>query len=115
MAITMENQAAIRAHKGNGIASFIIGVTIVIVVLALIGTAGVMTKAGTLTPAFNMLIGLGILSAGLVDLVGIVLGFFGVADRSSKKVYPVLGLVLNIGILVIFAALVAIGLAMKAH
>jgi len=115
MTMTMENQAAIRAHKGTGIASFIIGVTSVTAVVALIGAAAVMTKAGTLTPAFNMLIGLSIISAGFVDLIGIVLGFFGVADRSSKKVYPVLGLVLNIGILVIFGALVAIGLAMKAH
>jgi hypothetical protein len=115
MTITMENQATIRTHNGKGIASFIIGVTSVVFVLALIGTAGVMTKAGTMTPQLNMIIGLGMISACFVDLIGIGLGFFGAVDRSSKKVYPVLGLVLNIGILVIFAALVVIGLLVKAH
>lgn len=115
MTITMENQAAVRAHKGTGIASFVIGVTTVILVFALIGTSAVMTKAGTLTLEFTMILGLGIISAGFVDLIGIVLGLCGAADRSSKKVYPVLGLALNIGILALFAALVVIGLAMKAH
>jgi hypothetical protein len=115
MTMTMENQATIRTHDGKGIASFIIGVISVVFVLALIGTAGVMTKAGTMTPELNIIIGLGMISACFVDLIGIGLGFFGAVDRSSKKVYPVLGLVLNIGILVIFAALVVIGLLMKAH
>lgn len=115
MSITMENQASVRAHNGTGIASFIIGVTCVILMLALIGTAGVMTKAGKLTPELTMIIGLGMMSACFVDLIGVALGFFGAVDRSSKKVYPVLGLVLNIGILVLFAALVAIGLSMKGH
>jgi hypothetical protein len=115
MTMTMENQAAIRTHKGSGIASFIIGVTSVTIFLGLIGTAGVMTKAGTMTPELTIVIGLGVLSACFVDLIGIALGCFGAADRASKKVYPVLGLVLNIGILVLFGALFVIGLSMKAH
>jgi hypothetical protein len=115
MTIAMENQAIIRRHKGTGIASFIIGVTCVISVLALVGAAGVMTQSGKLTPELNVLLGLGILSAGLVDMIGIGLGLFGAVDRSSKKAFPVLGLSLNIGILVVFASLVVIGLSMKAH
>ena len=114
MSITMENQA-IRTHNGKGIASFVIGVTSVVFVLALIGAAGVMTKSGTMTPQFTMLLGLGLISACFVDLIGIGLGVFGAADRSSKKVFPVLGLALNIGILVLFGVLLVIGLAMKAH
>jgi hypothetical protein len=115
MTLTMDNQASIRAHKGTGIASFIIGVTSFTLILALIATAGVMTQTGKLTPELNILIGFGMISACFVDLIGIGLGFFGAVDRSSKKVFPVLGLVLNIAILVLFAALVAIGLSMKAH
>jgi hypothetical protein len=115
MTITMDNQASIRAHKGTGIASFIIGVTSFTLILALIVTAGVMAKAGKVTPELNMLLGFGLISACFVDLIGIGLGIFGTVDRSSKKVFPVLGLALNIGILVLFAALVAIGLSMKAH
>jgi hypothetical protein len=115
MTITMENQATIRTHNGKGIASFIIGVTSFVVVLALIGTAGVMSKAGTMTPQLTMLIGLGMISACFVDLIGIGLGVVGTVDRSSKKVYPVLGLTLNIGILVLFGALLFVGLSMKTH
>jgi hypothetical protein len=115
MSITMENQATIRTHNGKGIASFIIGVTSVVFVLALIGTAGVMTKAGTLTPQLNIIIGLGMISACFVDLIGIGLSISGAVDCSSKKVYPVLGLALNVGILVLFGALLAVGLSMKAH
>ena len=115
MTITMENQGAIHAHKGTGIASFIIGVTSVILFLALIGAAGVMKKAGTLTPEVNIMIGLGMMSVCFVALIGIALGCFGAVDRSSKKVYPVLGLTLNIAIPVVFMALVFIGLSMKVH
>ena len=115
MTITMENQGGIQAHGGKGVASFIIGVTCVIGLLALIGAAGVMKIAGTLTPQINLIMGLGMISVCFVDMIGIALGCFGAVDRSSKKVYPVLGLLLNIAILVIFATLVFIGLSMKAH
>ena len=115
MSITVENQATIRTHKGIGIASFAIGVTSVVFILALIGTAAVMTKTGKLTPELNVILGLGMISACFVDLIGIALGFFGAVDRTSKKAYPALGLALNIGILVLFAALVVIGLAIKGH
>jgi len=54
-------------------------------------------------------------AACFVDLIGIGLGVFGAVDRASKKTYPALGLVLNIGILVLFAALVVIGLSIKGH
>jgi hypothetical protein len=115
MSITMENEVTVRSHKGKGIASFAIGVTSVIIFLALIGIATVMTKTGKLTPELNIIIGLGMFAACFVDLIGIGLGVFGAVDRASKKTYPALGLVLNIGILVLFAALVVIGLSIKGH
>jgi hypothetical protein len=115
MSITMENQATIRTHKGKGIASFIMGVTSVILFLALIGTAGVMTHTGRMAPEIAMILGLGMFAACFVDLIGIGLGVFGAFDRSSKKTYPALGLALNIGILALFAALLVIGLAIKGH
>jgi hypothetical protein len=116
MSITMENQATVRTHKGKGIASFIMGVTSVILFLALIGAAGVMTaKTGKMPPEIAMIIGLSMFAACFIDLIGIGLGFFGALDRSSKKTYPALGLALNIGILALFAVLLVIGLAMKGH
>jgi hypothetical protein len=111
--MTLENPSVIRAHKGLGIASFIIGVTCVIVVMGLVTLAGVTTHAGRATPEFNMVIGLGMISAVFVDLIGIALGIFGVADRASKKVYPVLGLVLNVLVVAVFTALMIIGLSMR--
>jgi hypothetical protein len=115
MSITLENQAITRTHKGKGIASFIVGVTCVIIFLVLIGTAGVMTQTGKLTPEISIIIGLSMFAACFVDLIGIGLGCFGAFDRSSKKTYPTLGLTLNIGILALFAVLLVIGLAMKGH
>jgi hypothetical protein len=114
MTMTMENQATIRTHKGTGIASFVIGVTCVILVMALMGTAGVMTKTGAITSELNIIIGLGMISACFVDLIGIVLGFLGAVDRSSKKVYPVLGLIINFLVVVLFVAVLVIGLSMRA-
>ena len=111
--MTMENQTVIRTHKGTGIASFIIGVTCIITIVALIGFAGVMAKTGRATPELNMIIGLGMISACFVDLIGIGLGIFAAADRSSKKVYPVFGLTLNVVVVALFAALVVIGLSMR--
>jgi hypothetical protein len=112
-AMTMENQSVIRTHKGTGIASFIIGVTCTITVMVLIGFAGVMTSTGRATPELNMILGLGMISAVFVDLIGIGLGVFGAADRSSKKTYPVLGLILNVLVVVLFVALLIIGLSMR--
>jgi hypothetical protein len=115
MTMTLENPAIIRTHSRIGIASFVIGVTSVISLLALIGTAAVMTQTGKLTPPLQLIIGLGMFAACFVGLIGIALGFFGAVDRASKKTYPVLGLVLNVGILLLFGALVVIGLSMKSH
>jgi hypothetical protein len=111
--MTMDNQAVTRSHKGTGIASFIIGVTCLITVMGLVVVAGVTTNAGRATPEFNMIIGLGMISIVFVDLIGIVIGIFGAADRSSKKVYPVLGLILNVLVVALFSALLIVGLSMR--
>jgi hypothetical protein len=113
MTMVLENPSVIRGHKGLGIASFIIGVICVVTVMGLVVVAGVATNAGRATPEFNMIIGLGMISAVFVDLIGIVLGIIGAADRSSKKVYPVLGLVLNVLVVAVFTALLIIGLSMR--
>src|SRR5262245_16571364 len=113
MTMVLENPSVIRGHKGLGIASFIIGVICLITVMGLVVTAGVVTNAGRATPEFNMLIGLSMISVVLVDLVGIMLGIFGVANRTSKKVYPVLGLILNVLVVALFTALLIVGLSMR--
>lgn len=112
MTMTMENPATIRTHKRIGIASFVIGMTCVILIMALFGSAGAMAKTGRITAELKMMMGLGIIAVCFVSLIGIVLGFFGAADRLSKKIYPVLGLSLNIVVMLLFVVLVVIGLSM---
>jgi hypothetical protein len=59
---------------------------------------------------------LSVLSSGMLcaNLIGTALGFFGAKDRSSRKLYPLLGLTLNVAILVTFVVLALVGLSMKA-
>jgi hypothetical protein len=63
-----------------------------------------------------MIIALRVLSSGMLcaNLIGITLGFFGAKDRSSRKLYPLLGLTLNVAILMTFVVLALVGLSMKA-
>jgi len=70
----IDNQAGVRVHKGVGIASFVIGVTSMILILALFVFAGIMTNAGRATPELNMIIGFGMFFAWAVDVIGIALG-----------------------------------------
>ena len=42
-----------------------------------------------------------------------MIGIFGAADRSSKKVYPVLGLIINVLVVALFTALLIVGLSMR--
>ena len=88
-----------------------IGVTSIIFSLLLLG----MVMSGT-EPPRPMSTALSVLSNGMlcVNLIGIALGFFGAKDRSSRKLYPLLGLTLNAAIPMAFVALALIGLSMKA-
>jgi len=113
--MVMENQMATRTHKGKGIASFVIGVTSVATVVALIAAATVsQIKTGKVTPELTMILGLGMISVAFVDLIGLGLGAFGAADRASKKTFPALGLTLNVAMLALFVVSVVIGLS-KGH
>ena len=111
MTVTRGNQTVIHVHKWQGIASSIIGVTSVLITLLLVG----ITVSGT-EPPKPVISALSVLSSGMLcaNLIGIVLGVFGAKDRLSRKLYPLLGLALNIGILTTFMALALVGLSMKA-
>jgi Family of unknown function (DUF6142) len=107
---TPENQAVILIHKRQGIASSIIGATSIIFNLLLVA----ITMSGT-EPPRPMMTALSVLSSGMLcaNLIGIALGFFGAKDRSSRKLYPLLGLILNLAILMTFVALALVGLSTK--
>ncbi len=107
MTITAENQAVIPIHKWQGIASSIIGVTSIVFNLLLVGM--IMSGAEPLRP-------MPLLSNGMLcaNLIGIALGLFGAKNSASRKLYPLLGLTLNVAILLTLLALAVVGLSMKA-
>jgi len=107
------DEQLVRRHKGLGIASFIIALICVVLILLLFVVAGALTASGKATNEINMMIGFGLFFAWFVDVIGVALGIAGALDRSSKKVFPVLGMIFGIAILVISVALVLIGLAAK--
>jgi len=111
MTLATQNQVVIRIHKWQGIASSIIGVASIIFNLLPVGIA----ISGTEPPG-PVSTALSVLSSGILcaNLIGIALGFFGAKDRSSRKLYPLLGLILNVAILMTFVVLALVGLSMEA-
>ena len=106
MTTTTENQAVILTHRWQGIASSIIGVVSVMITLLL----GRIAMSGT-EPSGLMLTALAVVPSAMLcaNLVGIGLGIFGAKDRASRKLYPRLGLALNIAIPMVFLALALVG------
>jgi hypothetical protein len=107
MTITTEN----LFHKWQGIASSIIGVASIIITLLTFGIA----MSGTELPR-PMMTALFVLSCVMLcaNLIGIALGLFGAKDRSSRKLYPLLGLTLNVTIPLTYVTLALVGLWMQA-
>jgi hypothetical protein len=93
MTLATENQAVIPIHKWQGIASSIIGVTSVLITLLLAG----IIMSGT-EPPRPVMTALQVLSTAMLcaNLIGVALGFLGTRDRASRKLYPLLGLALNV-------------------
>ena len=59
-------------------------------------------------------VGFGIFGLWFVDLVAIGLGIAGAVDRTSKKAFPVTGLIIGIGTVVASVAIVLVGIRMSA-
>jgi magnesium-transporting ATPase (P-type) len=111
MTLTTENQTVVPVYQRRGIASSIIGATSIIITLLLVGIA----MSGTEPPG-PVMTALQVLSTGMLctNLIGIALGFFGARDRSSRKLYPLLGLALNVAVLMTFVVLALLELSIKA-
>lgn len=111
MTLATGNLAVIPVHRWQGIASSIIGVASVIMTLLLVG----IVMSGTEPPRAVITV-LQVPSTGMLwaDLIGIAWGFLGTRDRSSRKLYPLLGLALNVAVLMTFLVLALVGLWMEA-
>lgn len=101
-----------RKHSRLGIASFIIALGQGLFTLLLIILAGILASRGRQQENEPLFIFLGLFFiASIFDhLVGIALGIAGSVQRSRKKVFAILGLVLNTLTLLFVALLVVIGL-----
>jgi hypothetical protein len=89
-------------------------VVVLLLIFMLFAIAGALTASHKATPEANTVVGVLIFFFWLVDLVGIGLGIAGVCDRASKKAFPVLGIVIGTGVLLLSGAIIVIGLATKA-
>jgi hypothetical protein len=109
------DQQVVRRHGGLGIASFIIALICLIALVMIIAVLGVLGQQGraTGTEPLTNLLGIGMLLVLFVDLIGVVLGVAGAVDRTSKKVFPILGLVFGVGLLLLGVGLIVVGLYMK--
>jgi|SRR5665213_1596968 len=110
MSMTSYGRTDMRLHIGLGVSSFALGAVGTVSFMLLAGYAAVIHNGGSATPTLDTMIGGGLMLVWISNLIGIGLGIAGAVDRPSKKTLPVLGLVLNFGILALSAAIVAIGL-----
>lgn len=101
-------------HSGLGIASFILslgGGVLMFLLIVLAGVAELSTPGGMDEGApATVMIGLGIIGAGLVELVALALGVAGVLQRDRRRVLAILGLVFSCGALLGTAGLLLLGL-----
>ena len=112
MSIALHSQTDLRPRIGLGISSFALGAIGTLSFMLLAGYASVIHNTGSTTPAVNTMIGEGMVLVWIINLIGIGLGIAGVVQRASRKTLPILGLVLNFGILTLGAAIVTVGLRM---
>jgi hypothetical protein len=101
-----------QKHSRMGIASFIIALGQGLVTLLLIVLAGILASMGRQqeNEAGFMILGLFFIVGIFDHLVGVVLGIAGAVQKSRKKVFAILGLVLNTLALLFVVLLIVIGL-----
>ena len=100
-------------HSGLGIAALILSVGSGIVLFLMIVIAGYaeMTTPGGMdqTAPATMLIGLGLIGAIALEVVALALGIAGTLQRDRRRLFPILGLVCAVGILLGTVGLLVLG------
>ena len=104
-------------HSGMGIASFVISVITGITTFLIFVYAGMkeMSLPGGVSEhsGVAMMIGFSMILAWMLLFVGMILGAVALFEKNRKKVFAVLGLVFNLGMLVLSALLIVIGISMS--
>jgi hypothetical protein len=123
-----EPAAAPVRQSGLGIASFIIGlVSIVVMIIGFVAIVAALgdyiAPDGTIDPndidpmelGASMMVGiLAIFGSLAVSFVGLILGIIGLVAKNRRKVFGVIGVVLNALLIVGFLGLFVFGLLMSA-
>jgi hypothetical protein len=104
-------------QSGIGIASFICGIVSLFLFAGAIGVVLVtVVRIGNARhppQALVALTGLMIVASGFIALLGTGLGIGGCCQRDRKKVFAILGLVINLVLLMVGAGIMLYGLAMR--
>lgn len=110
-------------HSGPGIASFVIGLVAILgyILIFFIATMAVNESIGVLTPlqaeqiALHpavVLASLAILVGLILNLAGSILGIIGLVLKNRKKVFAIIGTLLNGIMILLFVALILVGINM---
>ncbi|MCP1183220.1 hypothetical protein [Paenibacillus sp. 1781tsa1] len=110
-------------HSGPGIASFVIGLVAILgyILIFFIATMAINESIGVLTPlqaeeiALHpavVLASLAIMVGLILNLAGGILGIIGLVLKNRKKVFAMIGTILNGMMILLFVALIVIGMNM---
>ncbi|WP_336760767.1 hypothetical protein [Paenibacillus sp. USHLN196] len=110
-------------HSGPGIASFVIGLLAILgyLLIFFIATMAVNESIGVLTPlqaeelALHpavILASLAILVCLILNLVGSILGIIGLVLKNRKKVFAMIGTILNGIMILLFVGLILVGMTL---
>ncbi|MNP31521.1 hypothetical protein D3C76_1246430 [compost metagenome] len=110
-------------HSGPGIASFVIGLVAILgyILIFFIATMAVNESIGVLTPLQTeeialhpavVLASLAILVCLILNLAGGIVGIIGLVLKNRKKVFAIIGTLLNGIMILLFVGLILVGMTL---
>ena len=111
----LDTAGGVLRHSGLGIGALVIGlVAIVGLVVTFVCVAAIMASTGHISDPSSpvaILVGLAIVICMLAALIGVVIGLVGMFQRDRKKVFAHIGFGINVAIVVVVIAIIALGIA----
>jgi hypothetical protein len=102
-----------KRHCGLGIASFVIALVTSVLAFLLFAVAGYLHTSGGNTESANVIVGITMIFCWFVYLVAFGLGVAGFLDKSSKRAFPITGMIISGGMLILSIVVVGIGISMS--
>ncbi|MNB87752.1 hypothetical protein D3C81_398930 [compost metagenome] len=106
-------------HSGPGIASFVIAMVTLAGYIIAFAVAGSMLgplidEAGNVSSESGgafLLLGFSMLGLGALNVIGVIVGIIGLALRGRRKVFGIIGTIINSLVILAFVLMIAIALA----